>query len=488
MFEWCLPFGIRLINSILGSIYADKFLKAKTSGKTALFAWAILSFVLESLIGEQIDAVSSFGIILKAAADMVIVLSLQMLLYQRDLAKQFFVTVSFIGGKKIIIYIVMVMAIGFNDAGWKFFDVFLSKGWIDSIEKAKKWTAASSGIIGAVTLLAYLLLLAAYLSVIAVKFVKKDYRLQKHENAFLTLPSIASLCIAVTLQMMILSTENGVTETIFKRVPATLFWVPFICILLLGVNVSSVILFQKMVLLNEEERKRSMLENQITQMQREITEIQDIYADMRGLKHDMRSHLESIAAVIGRTVGKEREELDSYIGQMEETVGRLDFACQTGNAITDVILHRKKQEAEKQNITFAADFTYPDKKQIDVYDIGIVLNNALENAVEAAGKTEGEKRISVRSYQKGSLFFIEVENSFSGSLTMDRETGLPVSSKEDRRLHGLGMENIKRCARKYKGDIDIAIKETEGEKVFVLSVMMYEKTFTHEKPQNTSYL
>lgn len=325
-------------------------------------------------------------------------------------------------------------------------------------------------------------LLAAYLSVIAVKFVKKNYRLQEHENAFLLFPSIASLCISITLQMMILSTEKGVTETIFDRVPATLFWVPLICILLLGVNVSSVILFQKLVQLNEEERKRSVLENQIAQMQREITEIQDIYTDMRGLRHDMRSHLESIAAVIGRMGGKERKELDSYIGQMEETVCRLDFAYRTGNAITDVILHQKKQEAEKKDIIFTADFTYPDKKQIDVYDIGIVLNNALENAIEATAKTEGKKKISVRSYQKGSLFFIEVENDFSGNLIMDKETGLPVSSKEDRQLHGLGMENIRRCARKYKGDLDITVKKMMGREKFILTVMMYEKTFTPKMP------
>ena len=59
-----------------------------------------------------------------------------------------------------------------------------------------------------------------------------------------------------------------------------------------------VILFQKLMHLSGEERKRAMLENQMVQMQREIEEIQDVYADMRGLRHDMRSHLESIAAVI----------------------------------------------------------------------------------------------------------------------------------------------------------------------------------------------
>ena len=482
MFEWSFSFGLYLIDSMMGSVYADKLLKAKTSRRIALFAWAFLYFVFECLIEEQINTTVPLNIIVKVTADMVIVLLLLMILYQKDLSKQFFVTVSFISGKKIIIYIITVISIGLNYAEWKISDVFLAKGWIDSIEKAEKWATVSKEIIGAITILMYLSLLAAYLSVIAVKFVKKNYRLQEHENAFLLFPSIASLCISITLQMMILSTEKGVTETIFDRVPATLFWVPLICILLLGVNVSSVILFQKLVQLNEEERKRSVLENQIAQMQREITEIQDIYTDMRGLRHDMRSHLESIAAVISRMGGEDQKELDSYIGQMEETVCRLDFTYRTGNAITDVILHQKKQEAEKKDIAFTADFTYPDKKQIDVYDIGIVLNNALENAIEATAKTEGKKKISVRSYQKGSLFFIEVENDFSGNLIMDKETGLPVSSKEDRRLHGLGMENIRRCARKYKGDLDITVKKMMGREKFILTVMMYEKTFTPKMP------
>ncbi len=278
--------------------------------------------------------------------------------------------------------------------------------------------------------------------------------------------------------MMMISVENGIATTMFEKVPATMFWVPLICLLLLGVNISSVILLQKVVQLGEEERKRAILENQMAQMQREVEEIQDIYADMRGLRHDMRSHLESIMAVIRRTSGKDREELDNYIGKMETTISRLDFVYRTGNPITDVIIHQKKQEAKKRHISFEADFVCPAKQQIDVYDIGIVLNNALENAIEASSKAEGNKSISLRSCMKGNLFFIEVENDFFGELIIDSKTGLPVSSKEDKQLHGVGMENIQRCAKKYMGDIDITIRDMGDKKRFNLTIMMYQKYFT----------
>ena len=88
------------------------------------------------------------------------------------------------------------------------------------------------------------------------------------------------------------------TVIIYDTVSATKFWIPVICVLLLSAIVVSVILFQKLVQYNEETGKRAILENQVRQMQKEIAEIQDIYTDMRGLRHDMRSH---IAWILGFT-------------------------------------------------------------------------------------------------------------------------------------------------------------------------------------------
>ena len=158
----------------------------------------------------------------------------------------------------------------------------------------------------------------------------------------------------------------------------------------------------------------------------------------------------------------------------------MDFTHQTGNPITDIIIHQKGQEAEKKHIQFQADFIFPPKLRIDVYDIAVILNNALENAIEACGRmicgdTAAEKQIKLFSYVKGNLFFIEVENDFSGEVVMEKESGLPISSKVNGKLHGLGLSNIQRCARKYKGDIDIVISDTSGRKKFTLTVMMNGK-------------
>ena len=478
MFEIALPVSIYLVNSIAGGIYVKKFFRGKYPEKITLFAWISLYFISQCFVLESMSGIYLFNGLVKVLADISVVLLLQILLYNKDLLKQLFVTVSFVAGKEIIKYIIVVL----NNSHYRIFSkiltILLNK--ITTVEEVEMWNRIFNVSAWFAVIVPYTLLMILYLSVISRKFIRKDYQFQTHEYAFLIFPGVSALCISITLKMMMLSVENGIATTIFEKVPETMFWVPLICILLLGGVIVSVILFQKLIQLSEEERKRAVLENQIMQMQREIEEIQDIYADMKGLRHDMRSHLESIAAVVRRTSGKDREELDAYIGKMETTVSRFDFAYRTGNPITDVIIHRTKQEAEKHNISFEADFIYPDKQQIDVYDIGILLNNALENAVEASCRAEGKKSIDLRSYMKGNLFFIEVENDFSGELIIDKRTGLPVSSKDDKRMHGIGMENIQRCARKYKGDIDITISEIGDKKRFNLTIMMYEKNFTPE--------
>ena len=79
---------------------------------------------------------------------------------------------------------------------------------------------------------------------------------------------------------------------------------------------------------------------------------------------------------------------------------------------------------------------------------------------------------------KGNLFFIEIENSFAREIVMNKESGLPESSKSNKKFHGMGLANIQRCARKYKGDIDIDIVigiSKQEQQIFNLTVMLNGK-------------
>ncbi len=475
MYDRLLPVSIYLVDSILSGIYSQGFLKEKYGKKAVLAVWGAAFFLIQIAVYEILDNRFPINEVVGIIVNVCVLLFMQFFLFEKDMQKQVFVAFSFVAGKESIKYIVSVFSIAFTGLWNKTFDILLAKSVSNTLDKLYHWTHISVIVIAVICVLFYAFLLSIYLFLISRKFVNKDYLLQVQENIFLVLPCVAALCISVTIKMMITSVENGMTVIIYDTVPATRFWIPVICVLLLSAIVASVILFQKLVQYNEETGKRAILENQVWQMQKEIVEIQDIYTDMRGLRHDMRSHIANISLLVKNVAGSVNEELESYIGKMEKTVSKLDFTYQTGNPITDIIIHQKGQEAEKKQIQFKVDFAYPPNLLIDIYDIAVILNNALENAIEACRKAEGNKQIKLHSYVKGSLFFIEVENDFSEDIIIEKESGLPVSSKEIGKLHGIGISNIQRCAKKYKGDIDIEISDTDGRKKFSLTVMMNGK-------------
>ncbi|MCI9384470.1 MAG: ATP-binding protein, partial [Lachnospiraceae bacterium] len=116
---------------------------------------------------------------------------------------------------------------------------------------------------------------------------------------------------------------------------------------------------------------------------------------------------------------------------------------------------------------------FPEHLSIQSYDLGILLGNALDNAFAACVKLksrEPEAGIFIRliSFQKGSLFFLRVENSFDGSLIRKPGMEFPMTDKEERELHGIGMLNMKHVAESYQGTVDW---NAEG-RVFTLAVML----------------
>ncbi|MBR2403179.1 MAG: GHKL domain-containing protein [Lachnospiraceae bacterium] len=465
---------IHIINSIFSGIYTSQFLKAKYNKKMTITFWAIVYFVVQIVISDILHRQYPFNNLIGAIINVLLLIGMQWVFFRKETSGQLFVSFSFAAGKEIIKYVASVLNFVLGAFLGSWINALVMQGKIVTGSQVEVVNNMMICVMSFVTAIFYVVIFGIYLLLINKKYVRKEYQLQAGENIFLILPSIAAICISITLRMMIVTVENGTTALIFNTVPATLFWIPVICIMLLGAVIANVMLFQNVVHYHEENRKRTLLENQVLQMQKEVQEIQDIYTDMRGLRHDLKGHINNITQYVKKHTNAEDEELDGYISNMEETVSKLDFSYQSGNPITDIIIHQKKQDADRAGIKFSVDFNYPKELQIDVYDVGIILNNALENAIEAASMVKADKYVSLGAYVKGNLFFIEVENSFTGDFIVNKESGLPESSKTNKKCHGMGLINIQRCARKYRGDIDITISEQE-QQIFNLTVMINGK-------------
>ena len=467
-----------IVNLIKGAIsfkYTEKFLIGKFEDRKIAFAkWTIIyatGQIFFSKITETFTPVDRF---FNVVPYIIIFFALQKFFFQASKAKQIFVVASFTAGWEILRFTVSPLSHAIFSVwspAWAWIVDYLTVNEFASAEKIIEimTTINRTAIFLVIGICRgiQIRLLIFYLKTIS-EFIRQDYDLKIRDSLFLIFPCAVVLTIDLTIRLTAFSADNGAVMLIYERVPATVILLPIVSLLLLGMIISSVILFRHLVEHKDEEQKRLLLENRVEEVHKEIEELQEIYSDIRGLKHDLRNHIANLAAYFRKN--NSSAEVENYLQNMTATVEKLNFTDKTENPITDIILHRFRQQAMKKDIKFDANFICPSR--FNVYDLSVILNNSLQNALEAVEKVSGKKFIDIKSYERGELFFIEVENNFVGEINFHSEN-LPITTKAEKNLHGIGIENIRRCARKYLGDIDIKIFEVDGEKIFTLTVMLY---------------
>ena len=255
--------------------------------------------------------------------------------------------------------------------------------------------------------------------------------------------------------------------------------VPLIAALFYAGMVVTVASWQEMVGLQEEKKKYFVEQQQLVAIRERIGEVEQFYDGIRRMKHEMKNHLTNIKGLAG---SGSYEEMEQYITRMDESMNVFEMSVRTGNAVTDVIVNDKQKAAEKLGIRFRSDFVYPASDRYNAYDIAIIVNNLLQNALEACGRmASGEKYISLSGSRKNRFFLISVKNSFEGEVVFDKSTNLPVSTKAPdvpggpAPLHGIGLSNVRREAAKYLGNVDIKVRKNE----FSVTVLLQERS-NHE--------
>lgn len=381
-----------------------------------------------------------------------------------------FLAVTFMAVNEITFFLsYMLMQIGGNL--FDFWIWLMGRGYIAS--NTLKWLVQITATVLQISFYGiFIVLLYFSLRKIIKSFRDKDYGVQRTELYFLLVPGMVGLLICVFLRTIIITIENDVPKLLYDRYPILIMIVPVILILCLLAIFYGVKTFQDMIELNREKNSRIILEKQIGNMQGHIQEMERIYSGIRSMKHDMKNTL----AVIMQLAGKEKAELQTYLLELDQNFNRLEFQFKTGNTVVDILLNMKYHEVirtipdiqiDAERLLFSEDI------YIQSYDIGVIIGNALDNAMEACKKlkeekTEAETFIWLSCFKRGKMLFIEVENSFNGKVVKKKQSEFPVTNKTDEKAHGIGLVNIKHTAEKYHGAVDWSVNG----KVFTLSVMM----------------
>lgn len=311
------------------------------------------------------------------------------------------------------------------------------------------------------------ILLQVVIYMIAVGLIVRVYRnkgqkMQGREFLLMSLPSFTS-AMGYAYVKYIWESPAGLQH---NELDSPAFYHGMVLVYCLSLYIPIVVvimLFQSIKEKQLEETQKELLAGQMEDMKRHIREVEEFYREIRSLKHDMGNHV----MVMQKLSGQEQEQ---YARSLQEQYTAVAEGMQSGNPVTDAILMEWRREAVSKEIAFDCSFHYPADREVDAFDLSIILNNALANAVEAAkgGESAPAGYVRITSALRENVYIIEVENSFDHPIVRNRESDLPVSTKEDKVFHGFGLRNIRQVAQKYHGDMEVQV---QGQ-VFRLSVMM----------------
>lgn len=222
-----------------------------------------------------------------------------------------------------------------------------------------------------------------------------------------------------------------------------------------------IVMFQNGKEMQEEQRGQELVLNQISDMKKHIGEVEKLYRDIRSMRHDMGNHIQTLEHLVAHN---NMDDATEYLEHLKNEWDEVSPEIKTGSPVIDVILMEKLREAKERQIRFLSDFHYPHNTKLNAFDLSVIMNNALNNCMENV--SGDDPYISISSFRKNSIFMITIKNSFGGQLNFG-DSDLPETTKSGRE-HGIGLNNIRRVARMYMGDISLE----QGNEEVILSIMM----------------
>ncbi|MCH5185244.1 MAG: GHKL domain-containing protein [Oscillospiraceae bacterium] len=331
----------------------------------------------------------------------------------------------------------------------------------------------NSALIGAIMWIIFTFIMI-FMVFVFVKILKKE--IDRYDTVMFSIYAFsAGILASIVLDLYSVKADDGVFY-LYDTNKEMLWKIPSVALCIFAGEILMICFRQNYKALSEERRKHFAESRQISAMRQRLEEAENFYANIRKAKHEMKNHLTNIK---GLAAGERYEEITGYIQKIDETMQELEYKYVTGNAVIDVIVNDKRRRAEKSKIRFDADFRdfrYTDG--ISAFDVGIVLSNLLDNAVEACEKTDPENRfISLSLKLKKQFLLIDVKNGFNGIINFPDESRLPISTKPAGARdifpeHGIGLENVSDIARRYYGGLNIKVNEN----VFHITVMLQCKT------------
>lgn len=166
-------------------------------------------------------------------------------------------------------------------------------------------------------------------------------------------------------------------------------------------------------------------------------------------RHDLRHHNQIIIEYLKSGNVKGAEE---YLGLYDASITKSAEGNYCKNYIANALLCLYAKKAHGEEITFAANADIPETIGMTAPELGSMLSNILENALESCRKTKANERfITFTAEIEEDILKIELQNTVNGEVEI--RDNMPVSIKKN---GGTGMKSVLNILEHYHGMLNFS--------------------------------
>lgn len=166
-------------------------------------------------------------------------------------------------------------------------------------------------------------------------------------------------------------------------------------------------------------------------------------------RHDLRHHNQIIIEYLKSGNVKGAEE---YLGLYDASITKSAEGNYCKNYIANALLCLYAKKAHGEEITFAANADIPEAIAMTAPELGSMLSNILENALESCRKTKANARfITFTAEIEEDILKIELQNTVNGEVEI--RDNMPVTTKKN---GGTGMKSVLHILEHYHGMLNFS--------------------------------
>lgn len=235
--------------------------------------------------------------------------------------------------------------------------------------------------------------------------------------------------------------------------------IPIGAALLLMTNICIFAVFDKLIERSEEVKKMELLYQKSKAENINQKYINKVNEDKMAFLHDVSKFLCITANLIEN--GKNLE-LDNMVRHLGIRIQELKNYSYCADPVLNSILCERKFVTESKGILYKIKLGNNLRTDfIEDLDLISIVGNLLDNAIEAAEKTEKDKYVICNMYMGNENHFLVMEFRNNYIVPLIREKDRYISTKRDSGSHGIGLHTVKKLVERYGGIMRIVTGERE---------------------------